>query len=88
MVFLEPLNPAGGLAREINEFNSALAIQQKRSLDMSAWEAHLRRFEACEQYCMLRQWAFRTFRNTSHVEDRLMVDTGLDLELMRDSCMQ
>jgi hypothetical protein len=87
MVFLEPLNSAGVLTPEIDEFALPPATSPKRPLDMRAFEAQLRRFEACEQYCMLRQWAFRTFRNTSHVETRLMIDTGLDLENMRESCM-
>jgi hypothetical protein len=90
MVFVGPLDPARDLACKIIEFTLPLASPQKQPFDMTldAIEAQLQRSKACRRYCKLKQWAFRTFRNTSHVEARLIVDTGLDLEFMRESCMQ
>ena len=55
---------------------------------MLGFESKMRRLEAYELYCTPRQWELRTLCDTDHVEMRLGVDTGLDLEYMRDSCMQ
>ena len=54
---------------------------------MLGFESKMRRLEAYELYCTPRQWELRTLCDTDHVEMRLGVDTGLDLQFMRDSCM-